>query len=143
MILQTKRFGDIEVADQDIYIFEHGLPGFEGYQRYALIHPNPEVPFSFLQSLDETALAFILTDPFLFHSSYAFDLTEAEQEDLDIKEESEIAIRCIVSVRNEMQDAIANLAAPLVLNVRANRGKQIILHDAEYPTKYPLFSRGD
>ena len=37
MILNTKNFGQVEVAEQDILKFEYGIPGFENMTQFVIL----------------------------------------------------------------------------------------------------------
>jgi len=140
--MMTSRLGEIEIREEDVLIFTHGIPGFDEYSRYVIVSPEEIAPFRYLQSLENEGLSFIITDPFAFHASYEFDLPEDVTELLNIKGEDEVAIWSLVSVRDNLQEATMNLLAPIVVNKSANLAKQVILHDTSYMIRHKLFSAG-
>jgi len=140
MKVATLRFSEIEVKEQEIIHFPQGLPGFEALARFVIIKPDPELPFSFLQSIDDGDIAFILTDPFLFFQDYEFEIPEPIKQDLRIHEEKDVMVWTIVSIKESLTDATANLLAPVILNVREQLGKQVILQNTSYRTKHPLLT---
>ena len=139
MKIATRQFGEMDVREQDIVRFERGLPGFEELKRFVFVEPEPDLPFSFLQSVDDADVAFIVTNPFLFYPDYEFELTEPTQEELNIRSERDVAVWSVVTVRGQAAEATINLLAPIVVNVKDKRGRQIVLHDSGYGTKHPLF----
>ena len=38
MVVKTKFFGELEISEKDIIIFDEGLPGFQDMHRYAVIN---------------------------------------------------------------------------------------------------------
>ena len=49
MVLQTKYFGELEIKESDIYIFQRGIPGFEEVRKFVLIDNEEEgSPFKWL-----------------------------------------------------------------------------------------------
>ena len=66
MLIETTRFGPIEIDGQRVITFKEGLPGFPGMRRFALIQTSPEPVFFWLQSVDEPGLAFVVCDPLAF-----------------------------------------------------------------------------
>src|SRR5690606_26559692 len=70
MLVETARFGSIEVDEERIIHFAKGVPGFEHVRQFVLVTPNEESPFSILQSVDEPGLAFVVTSPLWFRPDY-------------------------------------------------------------------------
>lgn len=64
--VETVLFGEIEIRDDQIIRFPGGIPGFEDHEKFTIIEPDPSVPFSYLQSIEDQELHFILADPFVF-----------------------------------------------------------------------------
>jgi flagellar assembly factor FliW len=140
MEITTVRFGEIEVQDTEIITFPQGLPGFERLQQFVIIKPNMELPFSFLQSVEDGEVAFIVVSPFVFYPSYEFDISEDAKQELAIMEEMDVLVWNIVSIRDNLEDATINLLAPIIINKRGLVGKQIILQGTDYMVKHKLIS---
>lgn len=75
-------------------------------------------------------------DPFAFYLAYEFELPDDEAEELEIK--SDVVVRCIITLKENVEQSTINLLAPVVLNPVNRYGKQIILHKAPYHTKHNL-----
>jgi flagellar assembly factor FliW len=138
--LNTTLFGEIEVEEDQVISFPNGLPGFEDYTQFITLQPDPEMPFSYMQSLDEERLNFIIMDPFHIFPEYEFELTEGIQQELMIGSEEDVAVRVIVSIRNSLEDAKVNLLAPVIINLNKKIAKQVILHDSKYTTSHNLLT---
>lgn len=136
--VNTLNFGEIEVEEDKVITFTQGIPGFEDLHRYTIIDLGEEIPFSYLQSLEEGNMALLVTNPFGFYADYEFQLSEAIKEELDITGQDEVVVICVVSIKDSMTDATVNLLAPLIINRKAALGKQVILHDSQYRTKHKL-----
>jgi flagellar assembly factor FliW len=137
MKLHTKFEETIEINESDILHFENGLPGFEEEKQFILL-PIDETELSMLQSIQNKDLAFITTDPFLFFQDYDFELSLKERELLGINEEKDVYIQVIITISDPYEKSTANLRAPVILNVKNNKCKQIILSDGRYRTKHLL-----
>ncbi len=135
---ETLRFGEIEVAEDQIITFEHGVPAFEELRQFVIIREGEDIPFSHLQSLENGELAFILVNPFLFYPSYEFKLPESVVDEMEIHSDQDVAIWGIVTVTEQLINATINLLAPVVINVVTRQGRQIILNDTSYTTKHRL-----
>lgn len=139
MEIDTLRFGKIQIDEESVIRFANGLPGFEQYERYALLTPDPDVPLSYLQSMDDGHISFMVIEPFLSLPSYEFKLQDHIKQELQLYEEQDVLILSIVTVKEELVKSTVNLKAPLVINTKRRLGKQIILHDEDYSTRHPLF----
>lgn len=135
----TEVVGEIDVQDDAIITFPHGLLGFEDVRKFTLINIGDDIPFTYLQSVDLGELAFVVTNPFVFYPEYEFELSEIIKQELDIEKPEDVVLVSMVTIKNgELKDATINLLAPIIINVRTTVGKQIILHDSTYNTKHQL-----
>lgn len=135
MIVETLTWGEVEIADDQLYRFPKGIPGFDEQTDFALI-PLADEPFVYLQSLKEKELSFLLSDPFVFYPSYEFELPDEEAEELGI--ENEVVVRCMITLKEQAEQSTINLLAPIVLNPKARLAKQVVLHRSSYHTKHSL-----
>ncbi|WP_339813095.1 flagellar assembly protein FliW [Paenibacillus sp. FSL R7-0189] len=135
LIIETLSWGKLEVDEEQLYHFPKGLPGFDEETNFALI-AMAESPFWYLQSISNMELSFLLVDPFVFYPAYEFELPDDEAEELEIS--SDVVIRCIITLKEHVEQSTINLLAPIVLNPVGHSGKQIVLHKAPYHTKHSL-----
>lgn len=136
MKVETAQFGALEVSDEQVYHFSKGIPGFESHLKFAVIDVA-EGPFSYLQSLQESHISLLMTDPFVFYPDYEFDLPESVVEEMELS--SDLQIRCIVTIHEDVAKSTINLLAPLVFNLENRSGRQVILHNSEYQSRHPLW----
>ncbi|MCK8489052.1 flagellar assembly protein FliW [Paenibacillus sp. MBLB2552] len=127
---------EIVVNTGVFFTFKRGIPGFEEYTKFSIQQHDEH--FSFLQSIENENLAFIIVNPFLFFKEYEFELSAIDLEELKITDQTEVAIRSIVTWGKELSQVTANLLAPLVFNVKEHIGKQIVLNKTEYTSKHSL-----
>ncbi|WP_165280037.1 flagellar assembly protein FliW [Paenibacillus protaetiae] len=136
--ITTTRFGELQLADYDRIYFEAGIPGFKEYKSYIKVLLE-ESPFMFLQSAEAGELAFILVSPFDFFPDYEFDLSESVIHELGLQSKEDVEVWNVVTVRESLEHATANLAAPIVMNKKTGQAQQYILQDAKYSIKQRLF----
>jgi flagellar assembly factor FliW len=96
-------------------------------------------PFSWLHSIDDPNLAFVVVDGFEFGQQFDVKPPIGDR-DTDFREDDEYAILIIVTVRSDPRLTTANLKAPLFVNMRNRKGVQVIFDDPRYSTRYPLWS---
>lgn len=137
MILKTKYFGEMEIKEENIIIFANGIPGFEKLSQYVIIeNPDKDIPFKWLQSVDDANLTFVIINPFIFKDDYEFEIPRNVIEKLNIKSHEDISIYTIVVVPEDIEKMTANLAAPIVINAVNKKGKQVLLEDSCYHKKH-------
>lgn len=132
----SARFGELTVPSDSVIEFPLGLIGFPNYRRFVLLEHRS--PFSWLHSIDEPALAFVVVDGFeqsqFYNLSSPFSVKECDFCDTD-----EYAILIIVTVRPDPNQTTANVKAPLFINVRNRKGVQVIYDDSALSTRHPLW----
>lgn len=139
MFIETTRFGNLEVEEEDIIKFNDGLLGFENLKRYVLIKHDKAEIYKWLQSVDDSDVAFVVMEPFVFLPDYQFDLNEDDAQDLGLEKPENATILTILVVPDNPKKISANIKAPLVINHFNGKGKQIVINNEAYPVKYYLY----
>ncbi len=146
MELKTTRFGrleTLEIPEESVLEFPHGLPGFESHKSFALIEDANYMPFRWLQSLGDPDVAFMVIDPALVVGTYDVDVVELDVECLELVEGNDPDVMCILVMPDDFRSATVNLKAPIVVNRPRQRGKQVILTDERYPLRFRAFNPGN
>ena len=136
MVVNTSRFGAVDVDEHRVITFEKGLLGFAEHTEYALLQPTDDEYFYWLQSLDDPDLAFVVTDPSLFISDYQVALKHEQLAELGLDTLDDAQVMVIVNKRGEW--LTGNLLGPLVIHSTQRTGRQIVLADRRYDTRVPL-----
>ena len=134
MKLTTTRFGEIEIQEDSVLNFPFGIPGFPNLKRFVVI--DYKDPIKWLHSVEDPDVAFIVTVPFVLFPEYSFTIKDDVEEFLGIKEASDVVIFAILSVSDN--NLMANLKAPLVVNISNKKAVQILLEDDRYSFRVPL-----
>lgn len=136
MLVETSRFGKVEVDDDRVIVFEKGLLGFGGFKRFVLLQPNDEGYFFWLQSAESPDLAFVVTDPSLFVPEYVVPLRSDQMTDLGLSRVEDAQVFVIVNKR--ANTLTGNLQGPLVINTTTRTGEQLVLSDRRFHTRVTL-----
>lgn len=137
MVIETRHFGEIEVGPEEVVHFPDGIPAFEENKKYVIIeNPDKDIPFHWLQSIEEPSLAFVVINPFVFKQDYDFEIPQSVVNTLGIQSTEDVAIYSIVVIPEDIDKMTANLKAPVVINIKNNMGKQVFLEDDRYVTKH-------
>ncbi|MBR4381942.1 MAG: flagellar assembly protein FliW [Selenomonadaceae bacterium] len=138
--VNTSRFGEIEVDENNVVHFANGIPAFEGENEFVILPYDQESPYYFMQSLKSPDLAFLLTIPFLFFPDYTFEIDDETVKELEIKNQENVVYYSMITIPNgSIRYMTANLLAPVVLNTDNMRAKQVVLEKSNYTTKHRLF----
>lgn len=137
MKVQTSRFGEFEVRDSAVIEVVGGIIGFPGLTRFVLLEYSP--PFSWLHSVENKELAFVVVNAAEFGDNYTIPLPYGDRT-LDLQETDDVAIMNLVSVRSDPSMTTVNLKAPVIVNLRNMKGRQLVLDDPKYSIRFPLFT---
>lgn len=131
-LIRTLHFGEIEVPQQNIIIFDEGILGFDNLREFVIISEEETEPFKWLISLEEPNIGFPIIDPWLLDQTYnpgkRFQLEEE-------------ALFSIVNLGGKDKVMTANLKAPIVINVSESKGKQVILPNEKYSATFEVRSK--
>ncbi|MBI5865551.1 MAG: flagellar assembly protein FliW [Planctomycetes bacterium] len=162
MLIETTRFGPVEIDESRIVCFREGILGFPNHQRFALIQTSQDPLFFWLQSVDDPSLAFVTCDPAAFVADYDATIRQDDLEALQARIAEHglpadafawyLDLRRFVSVPHagsqECQVLViinkhdgcltANLLGPLVIGARSLLARQLVLSDKRYSTRHQL-----
>lgn len=143
MKIQTDYRGEVDYEKEDIIHIEDSIYGFEGKKEFILIgNVEPELPFHWLQSIEDDKVTFVITDPFLFVEQYDFEVDDLTVEQLNINEPEDIMVYTMVIIPEVVEEMTINLKSPLILNIKERKAKQVILNE-DYPYKYMIMQKGE
>lgn len=136
MVIQTSRFGGIDVDAQRFLHFPKGLLGFPDDREFALIQTGENSAFYWMQSVSRPDLAFVVCDPRLFVNDFKLAIKPDDLSSIGLTDADGSQVFVVV---NKVDETLTgNLQGPLVINVGTRIGKQLVLSDKRYSTRYPL-----
>jgi flagellar assembly factor FliW len=139
VIVKTGRFEQLTIDDGDVITIPAGVLGFPEYTRFCLVDPADETLILWLQSLDNPDIAFPLLEPKIFKTDYSVRLSAAELRELKLENVNQSAVFSILTIPADVTQMTANLKAPIVINLRENIAKQVVLQENEYSIKSLMF----
>ena len=136
--LRSELLGDLEVSENSVFDFPDGLFGFEDAHGFVLLAAERD-GFYWLQSLEFSALTFLLADPFAWVDGYSVDLPDCELASLAPADAADLAVLAIVTLPRTAEECpTVNLQGPVALNVRKRVGRQVVIQDSEFDVRHPL-----
>ncbi|RYG21871.1 flagellar assembly protein FliW [bacterium] len=128
------RFGTIEFDGDEVLQIEGGLVGLSDLRHFVMFEAKPGSPFSWLQSLDDPSMAFLVTEPGRYVRDYE---SEVARRSGGIEDAVVLATATVPAGRPN--DTTLNLSGPIVFDAVTRIGKQMVLDDAAYTTRYRVF----
>lgn len=118
--------------------FEKGIPGLEEYKKFELSDIEGNENLKMLIATNDTNVGFITISPFKVKKDYEIELKDEVINELDIEKPEDVLLLNIITLGKSIETSTVNLKAPLVINIKNNKGKQLILQDDKYKIKEPL-----
>lgn len=134
-------------AKQERFYFPKGIVGFPAFQHAELVYKKEELPFLRLSHLVKgkgAALEFLVLEPYGIYPDYKVQIAQQDLDFLEIKSPKETYLLNVVTVRpgKKGNNVIVNLVAPILINKRTMRGKQImIMNYKQYSAEHVLYQK--
>jgi flagellar assembly factor FliW len=135
MLIQTSRFGPIEIEADDLLLFSQGIIGFPRLYHWVLLADEQHPDLAWLQAAGNAQVAFALVNPRQFQPQYQVRVPAQQLDDLELSGKSPMFVLAIVSKQHDQ--LTLNLKAPLILNVERHLGRQVVTSD-EQPLQFPI-----
>ena len=143
MKIETTRFGQMNIEAEKIIRMPNGIPGFPDQRQFVIFEHRKDSPFYWYQSVDEPALAFVITDPVMFIPDYRVNFPNVLR-DLAWDPETQpdqLQLYVIVNIPpGKPEEMTANLMGPILVNTVTREAVQIVLTDSAYSHRVPLMS---
>ena len=134
--IENTRFGKLEADPATFINFNEGVYGFPRAKNFLLIETGKDSDFRWLQSVEDPALAFLVTDPTLFYPD--FRAAVDKEHPLVAAMADDYQLLAIVTVDRPTRKVTVNLAAPLAVHINRREGCQLILSREGLSTQHDL-----
>ncbi len=138
--LMGTRFGDMEVDDSRAMTFARGLVGFPEARRYVLLEPRGSSHIAWLQSLEVPVLAFPVMDGATMGPGYPKPTATELARRAGLGAER-LALLVVVARTHPDGPLVANLLAPLLIDLETREGVQVVLDHRVFSAAAPLAPR--
>ena len=136
--VRSELLGELRVRTTDLLHFPSGMLGFPECRRFALLRGGRDGLF-WLQSMEYSALVFLLVDPFSIEDNYSFDVQPSQIVELGPGESSDIGLLAVVTLpADQGRLPTVNLQGPLVINFRTRYAKQVVSGDDQHSVRRPV-----
>jgi len=135
MKIKTKFFDEIDIDENRIIKFPDGIPGFEDNRSFVILD-IADCSFKCLQSIEEQHVCILLADPFEYFKDYEIDIEDEDVAALGITSVEEVKAYTVVAFHDEK--ITTNLIAPIIINTKQLKGKQIVFSGTEYSIRQEI-----
>ncbi len=143
MIINSLRFGPLEVPENKVIKMERPILGFESLQTFCMIEMEELVPFHWLQSTEDPAVAFLVFNPVLLFPDYRIEINSNEIAELEVADVSKVETYVVVTIPEDPQRMSANLQGPILVNTENRRAKQLVLVNSRYQVRHSILDTLD
>lgn len=133
--VNTTRFGEVTVPEEDVFTLKWGLPGFGFLREFVVLAMETQKPYVWLQSLERPEIAMPLIDPWALFEDYNPQLPAVTAAVLEIERPDDFCLMCVCVVGPDAKEMTVNLLAPIVFNLRLRIARQVMLEDSEYSVR--------
>jgi len=142
MIVNTVKFGEVEVEESRIFDFVLPVIGFNDLTKFIILDPNKDTLFKWLQSVEEPSLAFPIISVAALDYDYSVDLSDNVINVLEITNAESLLVMNITSIpQDNPRGTTINLLAPLIFNLDNQKAGQIVLSGSGYDISHPMFKK--
>lgn len=142
MIIETSRFGKVEVTAADMLTFPEGILGFQDLRQFVVLDDPSDEIFAWLQSCESPHVAFPILEPELFAQDYKANLTKNDLETLHVKSpEDKVRFFTIVTIPDDPTQMTANMKAPICVNISKKIARQCVLQDNHLAIRESIFTK--
>lgn len=141
MKVNTKVFGEIEIADDKIIHFPSGIIGFPDLTDFALVHDEEKGigAIHWLQSIQEPAFAMPVMDPLLVRPDYNPQVDDELLKPIGELVPDELLVLVTVTVPSDLTKMSVNLRGPIIINAAEKKACQVIIEGDDYAVKFPIY----
>lgn len=137
-VVNSLKFGTLEVPDDKIIYMERPVLGFEQLKTFCLVEIPELRPFLWLQSTEDQTVAFLVINPVVFFPKYRIEINPKEIAELRVAKVENVETYVIVTTPEDPKQVSANLQGPILINTENNLAKQLVLVNSQYQVKHLL-----
>ncbi len=139
MRIETSRFGQLQITDDQLLLFPQGLVGMGTLRQWILVADPGSEAVAWLQSASCSDKALAVVSPRAFMSGYKVRVGQRELSPLNLRPGDETYV--LTTLAGHVGSLVTNLRAPIIVNLTRRLGCQVVTSD-DQPLRYPLPMQG-
>jgi flagellar assembly factor FliW len=137
--VDSPNFGRLTWPGEAIINFPDGLPGMKQLQAFVLLEDPQTTPFGFLQCVTDPGFCLVVAEPAKVKPDFRLPPLTGALKALEASSVQDLLVRVILTIPpGRPQEITANLQAPILINPKQRRGKQVIVEGPHYAYKYQV-----
>lgn len=142
MQIDSAAFGPIAVNTDSLFKFIEGPIGLDTYKTFFIHDPKDGTPIKWLHNLDNESLCFPIISPHECIPHYEPKFSKFELENIGGNDPNvELETYLILTIPRDINDMTANAKAPVIVNMRDQVAKQVILSHSRYDVCEKVFTQ--
>ena len=121
-----------------VVTFSEGLVGLPFARHFTFEASDEIAPFMRMRCQDPHEISFLVVDPRLVVSDYRPAWGDDVRDVLELEEAAAALVLVVATISPRIEECTANLLAPLVINPKRLRGRQIVLDIEAHSARHPL-----
>ena len=142
MLVNTKFFGEVDIADDKVITLPQGLLGFEDFKKYVILYNSEKSSgndISWFQSVEEQAFAVPVVNPLFVKENYNPVIDDEMLEILGEVDEEGYFVLVTMRIPSDPKEISCNLKAPIIINPKTLLGCQMVVENEEYSIRYNVY----
>ena len=117
-----------------------GMLGFSENKQFIMFRHKENSPFFWYQSVDDPALAFVITSPFMFMPDYKIDDDEViKAMSWDNIGDDDLELYVVANIpKGKPEEMTANLIGPVLINIKNRQAVQMVISNTDYSHRFPI-----
>ncbi len=142
MKINTRLFGEVDIAEDKILTFERGIIGFPDLKHFTMIYDEEKgstAGIRYMQSVEEPVFAMPVMDPLVVKPDYDPEVNDELLSGLGNLTPDNILVLVTATIPHDLTKMSVNLQGPIIINIDERKAAQIIVDSSEYPIKFPIY----
>lgn len=135
MLVSTTRFGQIEVAQDQVILFPQGLIGFETCRHWVILPDGSNPDIAWLQSISQGQVALPVMSPRKLTTDYKVNVSRRQLSPITMHASDRVFVLTVISKTGKTMTT--NLRSPIIINMTRRLACQVVTDDAQ-PLALPL-----
>lgn len=142
MKVNTRIFGEVDVAEEKLLTFDNGIIGLENMKRFVLLYDSEKGEgdtITWLQSIDDADFAMPVINPYMVKQDYNPMVEDEMLVSLGELNPEDLMVFTTIKVPADITQMTVNFKAPIIIHAKTRKGCQIIAENDDYLVRQPVY----
>lgn len=142
MKVNTRIFGEVDVAEEKLLTFDNGIIGLENMKSFVLLYDSEKGEgdtITWLQSIDDADFAMPVINPYVVKQDYNPMVEDEMLIPLGELNPEDLMVFTTIRVPADITQMTVNFKAPIIIHAKTRKGCQIIAENEDYLVRQPVY----